>query len=45
MLEYMYIEGIMPDGRINRITDLQDIKSLRLFGLTNVHYQCWNVQM
>jgi hypothetical protein len=32
------IEGIMSEGRINKMTDLQDTKFLRLFGLTNVHY-------
>lgn len=33
-----HMEGIMPDGRMNKIADLQETKLLRLFGLTNVHY-------
>jgi hypothetical protein len=31
-------EGIMPEGRINKTTNLQETKFLCLFGLTNVHY-------
>jgi hypothetical protein len=34
----VYIQGIMPEGRINKITYLQETKFLRLFGLTNEHY-------
>jgi hypothetical protein len=30
-------EGIMPEGRINKIADSQEPKFLRRFGLTNVH--------
>jgi hypothetical protein len=33
-----YTEGIMSEGRINKITDLQETKCLRLSGLTNNHY-------
>jgi hypothetical protein len=33
-----YIESIMPEGSINKMTDLQETKFLGLFGLTNVHY-------
>jgi hypothetical protein len=32
------IEDIMPDGRINKLTDLQATKFLHLSGMTNVHY-------
>jgi hypothetical protein len=32
------IEGIMPERRINKITNLQETKLLRLFGSTNLHY-------
>jgi hypothetical protein len=32
------VKSIMPEGRINKITDLQETKFLHLFGLTNVHY-------
>jgi hypothetical protein len=39
------IESIMPEKCINKITDLQETKFLRLFGLTNVHYQCSYAQM
>jgi hypothetical protein len=35
----------MPEGRINKMTHLQDTKFLRLFGLTNVHYQCSYAQI
>jgi hypothetical protein len=35
---FSHIEGIMPEGRINKITDLQETKFLRLSCLTNVHY-------
>jgi hypothetical protein len=31
-------EGIMPEGHINKMADLQGTKFLHLFGLTNVHY-------
>jgi hypothetical protein len=38
-LKYVaYIEGIMPEGRINKITDLKETKFLPLFDLTDVHY-------
>jgi hypothetical protein len=30
--------GIVPEGHINKMTDLQETKFLRLLGLTNVHY-------
>jgi hypothetical protein len=33
-----HIKGIMPEGRMNKITDLWETKVLCLFGLTNVHY-------
>jgi hypothetical protein len=33
-----YIEGIKPEGRINKMADLQETKFLRLFGLINVYY-------
>jgi hypothetical protein len=32
------IEGILPDGRINKMADLQETKFLSLFGLTDVQY-------
>jgi hypothetical protein len=35
---FIDIEGIMPEGRINKTTDLQETKFLSLFGLTNLHY-------
>jgi hypothetical protein len=28
----------MPEGRINKITELYETKFLRLFGFTHVHY-------
>jgi hypothetical protein len=31
-------EGIVPKGRVNKMTDLQETKFLRLFGLTHMHY-------
>jgi hypothetical protein len=37
--------GIMPDGRINKMADLQETKFLGLFALTNVHYQYPYAQM
>jgi hypothetical protein len=33
-----YIEGIMPEGRINKMTDLQETKFLRLYLFTDEHY-------
>lgn len=33
-----HIEDVIPDGRINKMADLQKTKFLRLFGLTNAHY-------
>jgi hypothetical protein len=38
MDKHYYIEGIMPEGHINKMTDLQVTKFLHLFVLTNVHY-------
>jgi hypothetical protein len=35
---FFNIEGIKPDGRINKKAVLQGTKFLRLFDLTNVHY-------
>jgi hypothetical protein len=35
----------MLEGRINKMTDLQATKFLRLFGLTNVHDYCSYTQM
>jgi hypothetical protein len=32
------IQGIMAEGNINKMADLQETKFLRLFGLTNVHF-------
>jgi hypothetical protein len=34
---YDFFKGIMAEGRINKMADLQETKFLRLFGLTNVH--------
>lgn len=34
------IDGIVPEGRVNRITDLQETKSLRLLRLTEVSCYC-----
>jgi hypothetical protein len=45
ILPLQQIEGIMPEGRINKMVDLQETKFLRLFGLTNVHYLCLYAQM
>jgi hypothetical protein len=36
--ESLITEGIMPNGRTNKMADLQETKFLRLSGLTNVHY-------
>jgi hypothetical protein len=33
-----HFEGIMPEGCINKMANLQETEFLRLFGLTNVHY-------
>jgi hypothetical protein len=33
-----HIDSIMPEGRINRVTDLQDTEFLHLLGLTYAHY-------
>jgi hypothetical protein len=33
----LHLEGIMPEGRINKMTDLQETTFLRLFGLIDVH--------
>jgi hypothetical protein len=34
LLQLLLCRGHMPEGRINKITDLQKTKFLRLFGLT-----------
>jgi hypothetical protein len=34
----LHVEGIMSEGRISKMADLQETKFLRLFGLKNVHY-------
>jgi hypothetical protein len=39
------IEGIMPEGRTNKMVDLQETEFIRIFGLAPVHYQCSYTQM
>lgn len=34
----MFCWGITPNGRINKLTVLQEIKFLHLFGLTDMHF-------